>query len=126
MRIISGSLKGRKLASPDWVGLRPTSERLRETIFDIIGESVTGTRVLDAFAGTGALGFEALSRGAKNVVFIDNDERAISLITKTSERLSATKECQVILGGVPEEICAGLVVGHFDFIFCDWMQYFCF
>ena len=74
MRIVSGSLKGRKIESPYWKGLRPTSERLRETIFDVLAESIEGTRVLDAFAGTGAVGFEALSRGAAQTVFVDNDE----------------------------------------------------
>ena len=119
MRIVAGSLKGRKIASPDWPGLRPTSERLRETIFDIFADCVGGARVLDTFAGTGAVGFEALSRGAEHVVFVDNDERAISLMTETSEQFAVTNECEVILGKLPEFDLAGSISGVFDFIFCD-------
>ena len=64
MRIIAGTLRGRRLEAPDWAGLRPTSDRLRETLFNILGPSVRGARVLDGYAGTGAIGIEALSRGA--------------------------------------------------------------
>lgn len=80
MRIIAGELKGRRLASPDWPGLRPTSDKLRETLFNVLGPRVAGTRVLDAYAGTGAVGIEALSRGASHVTLVDNDRRAIELI----------------------------------------------
>ena len=59
IRIIAGSLKGRRLASPDWPGLRPTSDRLRETLFNVLADTVVGARVLDGFAGTGAVGIEA-------------------------------------------------------------------
>ena len=76
MRIIAGRLKGRRVASPSWEGLRPTSDRLRETLFNVLAPRVEGARVLDVFAGTGALGFEALSRGAAHVVFVESDRRA--------------------------------------------------
>ena len=59
MRIIAGALKGRTLAGPAWPGLRPTSDKLRETLFNIVGERVRGARVLDGYAGTGAVGIEA-------------------------------------------------------------------
>ena len=62
MRIVAGALKGRRLRSPGWPGLRPTADRLRETLFNVLGERVCGAEVLDACAGTGALGLEALSR----------------------------------------------------------------
>src|SRR6188768_1877872 len=81
MRIIAGSLKGRRLTSPKWDGLRPTSDRLRETLFNVLGPSVQGARVLDAYAGTGAVGIEALSRGASHVTFVESDRRAVELIT---------------------------------------------
>ena len=81
MRIIAGSLKGRRLPSPKWDGLRPTSDRLRETLFNVLGPSVQGARVLDAYAGTGAVGIEALSRGASHVTFVESDRRAVDLIT---------------------------------------------
>lgn len=80
MRVIAGSLKGRRLQSPKWAGLRPTSDKLRETLFNILGASVDGARVLDGYAGTGAVGIEALSRGASHVTFVDSDRRAIDLV----------------------------------------------
>jgi 16S rRNA (guanine966-N2)-methyltransferase len=80
MRVIAGSLKGRRLKTPDWDGLRPTSDKLRETLFNILAPRIGGARVLDGFAGTGALGIEALSRGAAAVTFIEEDWRAQALI----------------------------------------------
>jgi 16S rRNA (guanine(966)-N(2))-methyltransferase RsmD len=80
MRVISGIYKGRRLQAPSWTGLRPTSDRLKETLFNILGGSVDGARVLDGYAGSGALGLEALSRGARWVTFVDTDERALELV----------------------------------------------
>jgi 16S rRNA (guanine966-N2)-methyltransferase len=80
MRIIAGALKGRRLKTPSWPGLRPTSDRLRETLFDILGARVEGARVLDGYAGTGAIGIEALSRGAAHVTFVEREPRAVRLI----------------------------------------------
>jgi 16S rRNA (guanine(966)-N(2))-methyltransferase RsmD len=80
MRVIAGTLKGRRLKTPDWDGLRPTSDKLRETLFNILAPRIAGARVLDGFAGTGALGIEALSRGAVSVVFVERDRRAQTLI----------------------------------------------
>src|SRR5262245_1680561 len=80
MRVIAGTHKGRRLKTPDWDGLRPTSDMLRETLFNILAPRIGGARVLDAYAGTGALGIEALSRGASAVTFVENDRRAQALI----------------------------------------------
>ena len=80
MRIIAGALRGRRLKTPDWEGVRPTSDRLRETLFNVLGARVAGARVLDGFAGTGAIGLEALSRGAAAVGFVERDRRAVALI----------------------------------------------
>lgn len=80
MRIVAGEFRGRQLKSPTWDGLRPTSDRLRETLFNILGPSVRGARVLDGYAGTGAIGIEALSRGAAHVTFVERDPRAVQLI----------------------------------------------
>ena len=80
IRIIAGALKGRRLASPDWPGLRPTSDKLRETLFNVLGPAVVGARVLDGYSGTGAVGIEALSRGASHVTFVDSDRRATELV----------------------------------------------
>src|SRR5260370_16880319 len=73
MRVIAGSLKGRRLHAPSWPGLRPTSDKLRETIFNILAPRIPGANVLDGYAGTGALGIEALSRGAAAVTFVERD-----------------------------------------------------
>ena len=80
MRVIAGSLKGRRLKTPSWEGLRPSSDKLRETLFNILASRIPGARVLDGFAGTGAVGIEALSRGAAHVTFVDSDRRAAALI----------------------------------------------
>jgi 16S rRNA (guanine966-N2)-methyltransferase len=82
MRIIAGTLKGRRLRTPAWEGLRPTSDRLRETLFNILADRVAGGSVLDGYAGTGAVGIEALSRGASAVVFVERDRRAAALIAE--------------------------------------------
>ena len=84
MRIIAGTCRGRRLASPTWPGVRPTSDRLRETLFNILAPRIVGARVADGFAGTGAVGLEALSRGAAQVVFIEQDRRAVALIERNA------------------------------------------
>ncbi len=80
MRIISGTSKGRRLATPKNRAIRPTSDRVKESIFNILGNEVEGKVVLDLFAGTGNLGIEALSRGAKKAVFVEKGRQALSLI----------------------------------------------
>jgi 16S rRNA (guanine966-N2)-methyltransferase len=96
MRIIAGSLKGRRLDSPGWEGLRPTSDRLRETLFNIVAGRVAGARVLDGYAGTGAVGIEALSRGAADVVFVERDTRAAGLIAENLARCRVTDGYAII------------------------------
>ena len=90
MRIVAGEFRGRQLESPTWEGLRPTSDRLRETLFNILSPRIQGARVLDGFSGTGAVGLEAISRGAADVMFVDHDPRAIALITSNVERCGVT------------------------------------
>src|ERR1700748_3572028 len=80
MRIIAGRYKGRRLKAPTWEGLRPTSDKLRETLFNILAPRIQGARVLDGYAGTGAVGIEAISRGAAHVTFVESDRRAAALI----------------------------------------------
>ena len=86
MRIIAGSLKGRRLDAPTWPGLRPTSDKLRETLFNVLQGRLPEARVLDVFAGTGAVGIEALSRGAAHVTFVEQDVRARGLIAENLAR----------------------------------------
>jgi 16S rRNA (guanine(966)-N(2))-methyltransferase RsmD len=82
VRIIAGAFRGRRLEAPTWDGLRPTSDKLRETLFNILAPRMAGARVLDAYAGTGAVGLEALSRGAGHVTFVERDRRAAALIAQ--------------------------------------------
>ena len=80
MRVIAGAHKGRRLTAPPGRTTRPTSDRVREALFSILGARVVGARVLDLFAGSGALGIEALSRGADAVTFVDDDPAAVRAI----------------------------------------------
>jgi len=82
MRIVAGTYRSRILKSLKGLELRPTSDRLRETLFNVLGSSVAGSRFVDLFAGTGAIGIEALSRGAGEVVFVENHAPAVALIRK--------------------------------------------
>jgi 16S rRNA (guanine(966)-N(2))-methyltransferase RsmD len=103
MRIVAGAWKGRRLQSPTWDGLRPTSDRLRETLFNILGPSIRGARVLDGYAGTGAIGLEALSRGAAHVTFVEQDPRAVKLIAGNLAALGGSPLKPVIIrAGLPD------------------------
>lgn len=82
MRVIAGTYRSRILKSLKGLALRPTSDRLRETLFNVLGAGVAGSRFVDLFAGTGAIGIEALSRGAAEVVFIENHPPAVTLIRR--------------------------------------------
>ena len=120
MRIISGTYRGLHLRSLKPASLRPTSDQMRETLFDVLGPGVAGARFLDAYAGSGAVGLEALSRGARAVVLIEHHRAAVELIRRNLEALGAGAgvrllTCQVASGleKLSEE---GL---PFDFIFLD-------
>jgi len=80
MRIIAGKFKGRRLNTPKGREIRPTSDRIKENIFDILGNVPVDARVIDLFAGTGGLGIEALSRGAEQVTFVDYSNKALGII----------------------------------------------
>ncbi len=95
MRIIAGSLKGRPLA-PVKGRIRPTAAKVREAIFNIIGEAVREARVLDLFAGTGALGIEALSRGARDAVFVEEDSPALQVLRRNLETLGLEDRSRVL------------------------------
>jgi 16S rRNA (guanine966-N2)-methyltransferase len=95
MRVIAGAFKGRVLA-PVKGRLRPTAAKVREAIFDILGEAAAGARVLDLFAGTGALGIEALSRGAAAAVFVEDQPEALKILRRNLEGLDLTAQTQVL------------------------------
>ncbi len=96
MRVISGNLKGKKLFSPKGLSLRPTSDRVREAIFDILQDQFQGDNVLDLFAGTGALGIEALSRGAKRAVFVEGSTRSLGVLRRNIEECRLKKQAEVL------------------------------
>ncbi len=108
IRIIGGSLRNSRLDVPDLPGLRPTPERVRETLFNWLAPTIEGTRCLDLCAGTGALGIEALSRGAASVQFVERDARAVQALRQNLDRLKATAgqvaatDAQQFLGGSPQ------------------------
>jgi 16S rRNA (guanine966-N2)-methyltransferase len=91
VRIIGGRWKRSKLAVADAPGLRPTPDRVRETLFNWLGQGLTGWHCLDAFAGSGALGFEAASRGAARVVLLERDARLVKTLRAAQQRLAAAQ-----------------------------------
>ena len=119
IRIIAGRFRGRLLRVPEVPGLRPTGNRVREALFNILGQDLTGRSVLDLYSGTGALGFEAVSRGALRVVLVESD-RALALgLRRTSESLGVAGSVRVVVGRVEEVLRARAVPGRFDVILAD-------
>jgi len=119
MRIVGGKYRGRRLASPRGLAIRPTSDRVREAVFDVLGK-VEGASVLDLFAGTGALGLEALSRGAVRAVFVDGGPPSLAVIRRNIQGLlleQYTRVIQAHLPGRPGRL--GDESGPFDLIFLD-------
>ena len=126
MRIISGSAKGRKLFSPisGSKAIRPTSDRAREALFNIIGSRVMGCSVLDLFAGTGAFGCEALSRGAAEATFVDKSRVALELVCRNIALIPGGAERSEIIKsdlsiGKSAACLSRLTGNRFDLIFAD-------
>jgi 16S rRNA (guanine(966)-N(2))-methyltransferase RsmD len=120
MRIISGASKGRKLVSPKTRSLRPTSDRVKESIFNILREEIEGRRVLDLFAGTGNLGIEALSRGAKKAIFVEKGSHALSLIRRNLEQFGFVGRSEILPVDATRAIGILKQRGEcFDLIFMD-------
>jgi 16S rRNA (guanine(966)-N(2))-methyltransferase RsmD len=119
MRVIAGTLKGRRLQAPTWEGLRPTSDKLRETLFNLLAPRIDGARLLDGYAGTGAVGIEALSRGALEVTFVEHDRRARALIAKNLAACGIS-EGYAIIGSTVLHAIETLSGGPaFDIVFLD-------
>jgi len=120
MRIITGKARGLKLTTPKNMDVRPTSDRVKESLFNIIGTKIVGTHILDLFAGTGNLGLEAWSRGADKVIFIDESQASLQLVRTNIAKAKAEKETTVIKGNAVKVIADLAARGEkFDFIFCD-------
>ena len=120
MRVIAGTFRSRRLEDPGKLGIRPTSDRLRETLFNILGPAVADFLFVDLYAGTGAIGIEALSRGAREVIFIESDPKAARLARGNLAGLGIRAGSELI----EVEALAGLeklAVRHLmaDFIFLD-------
>ncbi len=118
MRVIAGSRKGHKLAAPHGLDTRPTSDRVRENVFNLVGP-VDGARVLDLFAGSGALGIEALSRGATSAVFVERDPDAVRTIERNLDKLRLTG-ARVIHGDAVRAIAQEAIAGaKYDLVLVD-------
>ena len=117
MRIISGIRRGHKLLEFDGGGVRPTTDRVKESVFNLIQEFVADAVCLDMFAGSGALSFEAISRGAKKAVLIDSDRRSVDIIRKNADALGFNESCDII-----NMSCFDYLKnadGKFDIVFLD-------
>lgn len=113
-------MKGKKLYSVRGSTIRPTADRLRESIFDILSYRVLEAIVLDLFAGTGALGIEALSRGAESAVFVDNNQGALSVIKRNIKSCSFDKNANIIRWDIKKNLnCLKSASTAFDLVFLD-------
>jgi 16S rRNA (guanine966-N2)-methyltransferase len=119
MRVIAGAYKGRRLKAPSWEGLRPTSDKLRETLFNILAPRMAGARVLDGYAGTGAIGIEAASRGAGHVTFVERDRRAQALIEDNLAQCGVPADGYVIIRASVSRALDDLHAAPFDIMIFD-------
>jgi 16S rRNA (guanine(966)-N(2))-methyltransferase RsmD len=122
MRIVAGSAKGRALKGPkrDSADIRPTADRVRETLFNVLGQWLDGERVLDLYAGTGALGLESLSRGAASAVLVDSGREALALCEENSRTLGFSAQVRIL--AMPAERAMaqlGKEQATFELIFAD-------
>ncbi len=117
MRVTGGIGRGRRLKVPSGSRVRPTSDKVKQALFNILGDRVTGAAFLDLYAGAGGIGIEALSRGAGRVVFVDSSQSSLAVIKQNIERTGLGERAQV----VPAEAKAFLrkTSGSFDIIFLD-------
>jgi 16S rRNA (guanine966-N2)-methyltransferase len=112
MRIIAGEAKNRQIKTPH--GIRPTQDKLRATIFDVLGEEIEGAKFLDLFAGSGAVGIEALSRGAKKAVFVETSRKVIKVLQENIESAGYSDRTMII----PRDALKMKIDG-FDIVFAD-------
>lgn len=117
MRIISGSARGLKLISPDGLNTRPTLDKVKEALFGMLTPRIYGASVLDLFAGSGALGIEALSRGAESAVFVDNSPAARGAVLQNLERARMTEKSRFMFTNADDYLCS--CVESFSLIFMD-------
>lgn len=122
MRIIAGKFRGFQIAAPRGMGVRPTSDRVREAVFNMLRDAVEGVGVLDLFAGSGAMGLEALSRGASDCLFVDNSPASCRIIRQNVQKLDVADRCRVCPGDVEAFLRRPVArgqLGHYGVIFID-------
>jgi 16S rRNA (guanine966-N2)-methyltransferase len=117
LRIIGGKWRSRKIAFPDVAGLRPTPDRVRETLFNWLGAGVANARCLDLFAGSGALGIEALSRGAAQVVFVERDAQVVATLRESLAALQVRESARIAWEAAADFLQGG--GSPFDVVFLD-------
>jgi 16S rRNA (guanine(966)-N(2))-methyltransferase RsmD len=118
LRIVGGEARGRPLRAAAGKGTRPTADRVRQSLFDALGQRMDGLAVLDLYAGTGALALESLSRGAAHAVLIENDPRACAAIFHNVAALNYGERCRVMRGELPQAL-QELRGEKFDLVFSD-------
>ena len=119
MRVIAGSFRSRTLQAPAGQATRPTSDRLRETLFNVLTPRIQGAAFLDLYAGSGAVGIEALSRGAAGVVFVERAPAAIKVLRANLERLGLREGYRIVAGSVGGYLRKVEGGQHFDIVFLD-------
>ena len=120
LRVIGGELKGRRLRAPSGPGVRPTGDRVREALFDILGTKISEAAFLDVYAGTGAVGVEALSRGARSATFIEKDHDTVRLLRENLDHAGVTAATRVVTRDLAAAIGALEADGaRFDIVFLD-------
>jgi len=119
-RIVAGALGGRRLAVPAGQGTRPTSDRVREALFNALGAllELPGARMLDLYAGSGAVGFEALSRGCAHAMFVESDARAVAVLRRNAAALRLGGAARIVAGPVPR-VLARPPADRYDLAFAD-------
>jgi len=119
LRIVGGSARGRRLAAPPDLSIRPTADKVREAVFDLLGPGAPGTRVLDLFSGTGALGLEAVSRGAARAVLVERDHRALALIAENARRCGFEDRVEVVRADALRHLASAPPAGGYDLVLLD-------
>jgi len=119
MRVIAGLFRSRTLQAPAGLATRPTSDRLRETLFNVLAPRIEGARFLDLYAGSGAVGIEALSRGAAEVVFVERADGALKVLRANLARLGLTERLRVVPGSVAGFLRSAGEQAQFDVVFLD-------
>ncbi len=121
MRVTGGALRGRRLLTPTGMEVRPTSDRVREALFQIIGAGLGGARMADLFAGSGALGIEGLSRGADFCLFVEQSRRVAAILQRNLQELALTDRSRVVIGPLERRlgILARSEPAALDWIFLD-------